>query len=156
MSRICYVEADDTESFLRACAFDANTKRHLAGKKGQEALLELEAALLALPEKRLEYSKFAIQHGDADDIGGVCALGAVALKRLMDKGMSRAQAIRKVREEGPGHTEGWDGIMNSAAYLGCKTNFAWAVIEQNDEIGGPTSEKRYERVLEWVRKLIVR
>lgn len=156
MSRIEYPEADDTASFLRACAFGANTERHLKGKNGQAALKDLEAALLALPEKKLAYSKFVVRHGDADDVGEVCALGALALKRLMDKGMTRADAIKQLEEKGPKETHGWEGVCQSAAFLDVKKNFAWEVIEQNDECGGPTPEERYKRVLEWVQKAIIR
>jgi hypothetical protein len=155
MSRIEYGEADDTASFLRCCAFSANTERHLNGKKGQAALKELEAALLALPEKRLESSRFVVVDGEKSE-GSVCALGALALKRLMDTGLSRKEAMKKLDESGPRETHGWEGVQETAKFLNVKDNFAWEVIEQNDECGGPTCEERYERVLEWVQKRIVR
>src|SRR5690242_7152069 len=50
--------------------WQANCDRSLAGKKGQAALRELEAALLALPAKRLIANEF-------DDGEDVCAIGAV-------------------------------------------------------------------------------
>lgn len=161
MSRIEYNDPDCVEDELRMYAFGANTERHLKGKKGQLALKELEAALLALPEKRLEYSKFVVRHGEADDVGAVCALGAVALKRCMDSGMSRAEAIKKLEmevtefdeEAGDSH---WENVQRTAGYMGCKVNFAWAVIEANDEGGRPTPEGRYKRVLEWCQQQIIR
>lgn len=155
MSRISYNEPEDDADFLRVCAFEANTKRHLKGKKGQAALKELEAALIALPEKRLVYSKFVVRHGEADDIGEVCALGALALKRCMDKGLTRSEAIKKIEQDGPDpDDEGWGATENTAEYLKVKVNFAWEVMERNDEYGGPTPEERYKRVLAWVREQI--
>ena len=50
MSRIEEGDYDDTASFLRGCAFSANCDRAVEGRKGQRILLELEEALLAMPD----------------------------------------------------------------------------------------------------------
>ena len=60
-------------------------RRAIKGKPGQKFLRELEAALVALPEKELIVDNMAKG-------GGVCALGAVALKRKLDAGIHRNQA----------------------------------------------------------------
>lgn len=163
MSRIDYVDCDDNESFLRACAFSANTERHLKGEKGQKALKELEEALLALPEKKLIYFNFVTRKSILDEVGEVCALGAVALKRRMDKGMTRAQAIRDMEEkapEGPDYIKvsAWESIEETSEFLKLKPNFVWSVVEQNDEQCGNkvSPEDRYRHVLEWVQKRIAR
>lgn len=155
MSRFdCLSEPDDDASFLRACGFWANVRRHIAGKAGRKLLLELEAALLALPEKRLERSTFARKYGAADDLGGVCALGALALARMTGCGIPRREAIDKmVAHFGDADDqEGWTSVEESAHYLGVKEHFTAAVIEQNDEYGGPTPEATYQHVLAWVRR----
>lgn len=161
MSRIEEYEPDDIEDELRCWSFQNNTERHLKGKKGQAMLRELEAALLALPEKRLEYSRFVVRHGEE---GGVCALGALALKRKMDQGLSRADAMKKLSEDAEKNeldmdeeydSAEWSRIERTADYLQCKVNFAFAVIVENDE-WGPTNdaEERYRRLLEWCRRKI--
>lgn len=149
-------EPESVEDDLRAWGFWANVRKHIAGKRGRKLLLELEAALLALPEKRLERSMFARKYGEADDMGGVCALGALALKRKLDQGIPRVQAISEmVKHFGDAEDqEGWTSIEESAHYLGVKEHFTAAVIEQNDEWGGPTPEKTYEHVLAWIRRML--
>lgn len=52
--------------------WDGNCQRSIAGKAGQKALRALEAALVALPEKRL------IREQLEDAAGNVCAIGALA------------------------------------------------------------------------------
>lgn len=160
MSRIDYVDCDDNADFLRACAFEANTERHLKGEKGQKALRELEAALLALPEKKLLYSEFVVREEGKDEEGAVCALGAVALKRRMDKGMTRAQALKEIKEKGPLHDgdHPWTGIKKTAEFMDLKVNFVWEVVEKNDEECSRNCkpEDRYQHVLEWVQKRIAR
>lgn len=157
MSRIDYCEPDDTRSFLRACAYGANTERHLKGKKGQAALLELEAALLALPEKALQYSRFVVIPEKEGDQGSVCALGAVALKRKMDKGLGRQEALRTINKEFHCHEDDSSlEVGDTAKYMNYVHNFAWAVIEQNDEYGGRTPEECYKRVLKWCQNSIIR
>ncbi len=70
MSRISYSDEEDVPG--QFALFQANCRRSLQGKAGQIALRELEAALLALPDKRLIAEKLI----DAD--GEVCAIGALA------------------------------------------------------------------------------
>lgn len=160
MSRIEYVDADSQEQWLRMCAFEANTERHLKGKKGQAVLRELEAALLALPEKKLLEGTFIVTPDADNPQGGVCAMGCLLLKRKMDKGLTRQEALREIDEEAPTDVldedyGGWEVIKQTAQYMNCKINFVWEVVEQNDEFGGRTPEQRYARVLEWVRSQIL-
>lgn len=160
MSRIDYADCDDNADFLRACAFSANTEKHLKGEKGQKALKELEAALLELPEKKLIRSRFMVKENEKDEVGAVCALGALALKRRLDKGMTRAQAVQELDLTGPSEDEysKWQELKNTADFLKLKMNFVWEVVEKNDEDCGPTwkPEDRYKHVLEWVQKRITR
>lgn len=86
MSRINdYNEPEDTASFLRGCAFEANADRALLGRKGQRFLRELEAALLAMPEKRLSAGRLARTTINGSELcGEVCAI-ANAVYRLFEK-----------------------------------------------------------------------
>jgi len=162
MSRIDAHEPNCIEDELRGWAFHANKRRALCGKKGRKFLVELEAALLALPEKRLARGVMAKRDATKvlSDCGDVCALGAVALKRAMDSGRSKGAAIAelaKASEEAAliGDT-GWYEIERASESLKISMPLAFGVVEENDEGEGEwtrnvTPEQRYERVLAWVR-----
>jgi hypothetical protein len=167
---------DDTESFLRACAFQGNVRRAVAGKKGRKFFQELEAALLALPEKKLASGvltrppRTMMVEGfevlrflpDYEPRGEYCALGAVAVKRAIDAGKTKLEALKDLNQVDPDDEDdefgtygmGWDKIDEAAAHLKISMPLAFAVVDQNDE-GGPheeTPEQRYDRVLSWVRR----
>lgn len=156
-------ECDDTESWLRACAWGWNERQALRGKKGVAFLKELAASLLALPEKRLIYREFAVSaatvakdaaafnsdvaraiaegrtHSYAErrfETAGVCALGCITLKRKMDKGLTREQAEAEIEKE-MGHDQDANGAMETAAEkLKIKGVLAYAVMEANDGYEG--------------------
>jgi hypothetical protein len=115
--------------------WQANCDRSLHGKSGQRALRDLEAALLALPDKRLIVGLLT------DDEGGVCAVGAYA----QYKGVDLLQYDPEDSAELVGMAAGMPRLV------------AWAVVEHNDFIfdrDDPTPEERYTRVLHWVRHLL--
>ncbi len=145
MSRITYCEPDDTASFLRCCAFDGNVTRAINGKKGQRVLKELEAALLALPKKRLIHGQFARYDGD------VCAMAALLLSRTLARGVCRSEAPDVMAQQIDFDAQGWDAIERASGVLKICEPLVWAIVEQNDEYGGQTPEETYERVLNWVR-----
>lgn len=132
MTRICY---SDEEYFPgQSALWHANCRRSIQGKKGQVALRELEAALLALPEKRL------IAGALQDDDGEVCALGALA----QYQGIDCAIDMEDVGEE-----------------LGLPRLVAWKVVDLNDDLDWKwekgerraiTPEERYEAVLKAVQR----
>lgn len=164
---------DDTESFLRMCAFDGNVRRAVAGKKGRAFFAELEAALVALPEKRLakgaltrsprtiEVNGFEVLRFMPEDQlprGEYCALGAVLVKRDLDKGVSKIESLRRHDdtdgEDDEDLSPSFEKIEEAAAGVGICTPLAYAVIEQNDfwSPDHETPEQRYARILAWVRK----
>lgn len=135
--------------------FQANCRRSLRGKAGQRELRELEAALLALPTKRLIHGALT------DDDGGVCAIACYAKHKGVD--LSTFDPDANYSDE--------VGIAGGMPRL-----VAWKVVEQNDfqidgrwiRAEGPainiwghrgpdsvwmeyTPEERYEKVLAWVR-----
>jgi hypothetical protein len=143
--------------------WQANCRRSLKGKKGQAALRELEAALLAMPDKRLIAGKLQ----DAD--GEVCSLGALAKY----KGHA---LLADECEEGEYDEYDLSGEMEEfGVELGMLRLVAWKVVEKNDvafdgmewfNCEGPyrweferpqmrdfiSPEMRYEKMLAWIRK----
>jgi hypothetical protein len=135
--------------------WDANCRRSLNGKVGQRELRELEAALLALPSKRLIHGALV------DDEGGVCAIACYARYKGVD--LSRFDPE-------------WESDEVGVA-AGMPRLVAWRVVELNDDLldtvwavaDGPlnrwdatykggiplvrdmTPEERYAAVLAWVR-----
>ncbi len=200
MSRVGWSEDEDYPG-----QFDlwrSNVERSLAGREGQQALRDLEAAMLALPEPRLIGRRLV----KGDD---VCANGALVAYRRAARGQSREAVLAQMREETafacdtcwhvkavhgltcagcddrialfrvegpryPGQVEptpctGYvthadeydddddDGTEAIATKEGVPRLVAWAIVEQNDDLGGwrkETDEERYTRVLAWVRSRI--
>lgn len=118
--------------------WQANCNRSIKGKQGQAALRELEAALLALPEKRLISGELQ----DAD--GEVCAIGAVAKHR----GITPESDPEEMEEVG--------------IELGFPRMVAWKIVALNDleiddhyvqgKLVPYTPEERYGLVLRQVQK----
>jgi hypothetical protein len=130
----------------------------LRGKRGQLVLKELEVALLALPEKKL-------LNGKLSKNGGVCAIGALALKRRIEAGEARDAALKWMEEQvDPEDSEQWGEQTTYFAkkHLGIVGALANKISYENDEgadyIPGhkETDEERFERVLKWVRENIKR
>lgn len=156
--------------------------RALGGRRGQEALAELEAALLELPAPRLVEGHLA-----AD--GAVCAVGAfVAHRRAQKEGVDIATVIDAMAAglscwcgHGRGAHEGgrcsgtrrvWRGedrpcscdcyepetedafeTANAGRAAGMTYSVAWHLAWLNDEEWADASpEERYERMLAWVRR----
>jgi hypothetical protein len=158
MSRISYSEEEDYPG--QFSLWQGNCQRSLKGKAGQAALRELEAALLALPDKRLIAGKVI----DAE--GEVCAIGALAKHKGRD-------LLSEPNMYDDGEFEG-DGEMEEIGMeLGMPRLVAWKVVSKNDiEIDGKyetlpgparwygdrpqvyvpvTPEQRYEQMLRWIR-----
>lgn len=126
----------------------------IRGKRGQALLIELEAALVALPEKKLCSEFFA-----NPETGAVCALGAVALKRRLDSGMEKNVAIKEINDKFP--EDDSDSVIDIQKEFNISDALAREITYVNDEamiypitIGGDKDEKRYIAVLNWVRENI--
>ncbi len=157
--------ADEEEFTGQFALWDANCRRSIRGKAGQAALRRLEAALLAMDEKRLIRGKLVNSKAE------VCAIGALA------KAEGKLPAPEPVSEEW-GEEDDLDATDEFATqYLNVPRLVAWKVVALNDieldtvwELAhGPlnryeatykggiplvremTPEERYERVLLWVR-----
>lgn len=151
--RINYTDEEDRPGQFEL--WQANCRRSLQGKTGQQELRELEAALAALPVKRLIHGALEDEHG------GVCAIAAYAKHKGHD--------ISKADPEDESDIVGIEAGMPRLV--------AWKVVEMNDlrfddyywdTAEGPTwdpfskgggyqvrlpctPEKRYELMLAWVR-----
>jgi len=113
--------------------WEANCRRSISGCKGQTALRELEAALLALPTKRLI-------RGYLESNGDVCAVGALARYK---KHNPIADVDSTYQTERIGVECGMPRLV------------AWEVVAQNDIIMEEgTPEQRYTDMLKWVQKQI--
>jgi len=128
----------------------------IKGKRGQKVLRELEAALLALPEKKLCDGELVAGAwpDDEDEFQRVvaqpptyCALGSLLRHRLPE-----ADPQEWVRDPDE------DDLGSSAEFvaekLGLRFSLAWTIAFENDH-GAPswkeTPEQRWERMLRWVR-----
>lgn len=135
MSRSGYVDNLDTLDLGRWRGQVASAMR---GRRGQELLRDLLAALDAMPSKRL------IAHELIAD-GEVCALGAVGVRRGID--------MTNIDPDEP---------CDVAAAFNVAEQLAREIVYINDEAGSgqlidgkwqpETPERRWERVREWVAK----
>jgi hypothetical protein len=129
--RISYSEDEDYPGQFEL--WQANCRRSLRGKQGQQELRVLREALLAMPEKRLIL-------GLVNEDGEVCAIGAYGRHKGID--------LTTFDPEDNNHDEvGIEGGMPPLV--------AWKVVEMNDlQFDRCTPEQRYERMLAWVERLL--
>lgn len=154
MSRVDYA---DEEDFPGQWALqEKNLERLLAGKRGQAVLRDLEAALVAVSEKRL-----IADHGVK--AGQVCAVTALAVHRMVTLGQAREQALRELETEereylGDDYDEnGGDDqwTVDLGESVGVPHMMAWRLVALNDlDLDYCTPEQRYEKVLAWTRRHI--
>ena len=128
MSRSGYYEDCENLDLYRH-----SVERAIKGKRGQAFLCELADALDAMPVKRL------IAEHLIDDVGEVCAIGAVCKARAIDLG--------KVYEGDPQSIADAVGIARALA-----AEIAWMNDEYNYD--PETPEQRWVRMREWVRRNI--
>lgn len=141
----CAEEEDfQNQGFLWA----ANVERSLKGKKGQSALRELEAALLALPEKRL-----IADHLESN--GEVCALGALGKY----KGKPIPPEPKHCDEYGEWQEsyEIEEQMIDFGRVLGVPRLVAIEIVYRNDNewFREFTPEQRYQRMLAWTQKQLM-
>lgn len=129
--------------------WQANCRRSLESKRGQAALRELEAALLALPVPELVGS--ALETPER----GVCAIGALARYKAIDVSSDADQLRHSLNEDDDYEAQ---AIMEGVAdACGVPPMVAWKTIEINDiDCDGMTPAQRHQRVLRWVRSQIIR
>jgi hypothetical protein len=134
--RISYTDEEDFPGQFGL--WQGNCQRSLSGKQGQAALRELEAALVALPSKRLIANEL-------DNGQDVCAIGALVRYKKITPLADPEYEMEQVGIE-----------------CGMPRLVAWTVVEINDNeldfryVDGKrvdcTPEERYETILKWIRK----
>lgn len=143
--------------------WEANMERSLKGRKGQVALRELEAALLALPDERL------IANDTVDTQGAVCSIAALAKYRGYEGSLELPQMAGLdddwENESGDKFFDEYEyeeavenAMMKVAGDLGVPRMVAFAIIYENDDCAwrDPTPEQRYEHMLKWTRRWIAK
>lgn len=154
--------------------------RALIGKRGQEVLAGMEAALLALPEKKLIRSHLVLD-------GGVCAIGAYAASKRAEKLQISIEAVitemddrsfctcthmHSVHRDGRCTGEAWGhghrpctcegfvaeidsswATVEEGTQAGISQSLSWHLAWLNDEqFANDTPEERYAAVLTYVRR----
>ncbi len=140
MSRIEYDDRsqwDDVDGGLRAGRWFAHVRSAMTGRPGQQALRELESALVALPAKRLIEEELCTAEGE------VCALGALARY----KGVPDSEMLDSL-DEGASVISDW-----ATEKMGLSYTLAWMIQDGNDAgIRRCSPEDRYEFMLSWTRE----
>jgi hypothetical protein len=120
-------------------------------RRGQQALRDLEQALLAIPDKRLAYEHIAHE-------GQVCAVGAYLAwqqqQAAPDK--DRAAIVKELEAEHYDEDESLRWTARAGQEAGLAWSLAWDIASTNDYHFGRahTPEQRWEDMLAWVRKRI--
>lgn len=150
--------SDEEDQPGQFALWEANCQRSIRGRKGQAELRELEAALLALPEKRL------IRDALVDDQGGVCAIGCYA----QHKGLDLSTFDPEDESDEVGVAAGMPRLVawSIVALNDVTLDTVWEVAEGPVQRGygsykggiplvrDMTPEERYEKVLAWVRRAL--
>lgn len=156
--RFSYGECDD---WLAAGRWMGAVKSAINGKRGQAALRALEAALVALPTKRLISGRI-VKDGD------VCALGALELFDLQqanDLTFTGAMELMDVTYEHDDDCDGGDDcaydcqsleeeFSEDIAAAHMANALMITIVDANDNLTYGTPEHGYEQMLRWVRHRI--
>lgn len=156
-------EAWDDEPYPNACElFQGAVTNAVMGRRGQALLREIEEALLALPEKMLA-------EGVICENGMACTLASLEILRLTKRGMPRTKAVILLDLAAQHHGQSYEGDFDGdkmahflKKILGLKGHaLPWTIMHKNDEIyygcsdRRITPEKRWERMLAWVREQLL-
>lgn len=181
MSRFCddYYEPEFPNQYD---LWSANVKRALSGKRGQKALKELRAALLALPEKRLisgalctvggterpdvrkvlekpvgdpwGYVRADMEAKVKSEGEGVCAIGAFLWFKKVQDGATEQEAFDALPTLLDTDHDGMETAWAGKA-AGLTLTLAWDLAYRNDEeFHAMTPEERYVAFMKWLDEQI--
>lgn len=150
MSR-SYNEDNDWD-YARQCLWDNAVRRATHSKRGQKVLRDVEAALLALPEKRLI-------EGQISDGTGVCFVGALDAHRRVLEGADWQSALTAMHDPDYDPEDDYETVDDTARWaeqhLKMAFSLAWDMAFWNDHIADRLSpEERWTAALRWVRTRI--
>jgi hypothetical protein len=159
-------DIDDDGEGIPWALWHHNLTRALASGKGKAALHEFRDALLAVPGHRLIRDRIADLDGD------VCAIGAFAAYKRVQKGVTWAEATADLNQEfhpvfepfrgrdGLLYGENWSDSETDAsttqhlgmAECGLNSTLAWFLGYQNDEgdFRGRSPEEQWQNAYDWV------
>jgi hypothetical protein len=133
MSRSGYKDDYGNDDALGLGRWRAQVRSAIRGRRGQAFLRELIVALDTMPEKSLIAGKLV------DDVGAVCAIGAVCKARGLD--MSRVDCRHQ---------------QSVAATVGIAHQMVAEISYENDEVGWKeTDEQRWRRMRQWAERNLV-
>ena len=148
--------ADEEDRPGQFALWDANCRRSIRGKAGQRALRELEAALVAMPVKRLIKDTLVTADGD------VCAVGAYARHKGLDLSTfdPEDETDQVGVQAGMPPLVAWEVVALNDIHLDTVWEIAAGPLGRHEatykggipRIRDMTPEERYERVLAWVRQ----
>lgn len=157
-------DCDDADSPEEAReSYDNRLREAITSEQGQRCLRELEAALLAMPNKRLIRGWLATPNGECCAIGLYCAA-----KDAAEKGIGITQAVTEMAlagwnkwcqealDEGDSCPDGETYTMDEGTSAGLPWELAWELGWNNDEGHHVNPEERYRWTLAWVQKRIIR
>ncbi len=143
-------DRDDDYDVLDWGRWERNSRVCVEGKRGQTALAELEAALVALPRKVL------IKGALADDRGDMCAVGVLVAHHRTAAGDERSEVVRQMADRAAKYNADDDQTEETIAAgraIGLTATLSWVLSLLNDlDHGAATPEQRYDAVLRWVRR----
>lgn len=126
----------------------------MSGKRGQQALRDLEQALIELPEK-------VLIEGRLSDGENVCTVGALVAHRRVQRGEARSDVLMNLcmqTGEDPDWIDSWEAeeaTINEARSVDVALTIACELAALNDDFYRATPEERYKQVLAWVRERII-
>lgn len=152
MSRLNWNECDSQEAIRNAALWSGRWTVQRRSKREQALFREMEAVLLALPEKKLIGGRLV-----KDGCG--CAGAELLISRAMREGETRESALAQLAGLHAWRVVEYGEPMNDVLEMyGVQNTVAFMLVAEND--GGycekkMTDEQRYEHVLAWVRAQIV-
>ena len=158
MSRVHEYEGDgDVWDIMAQGRWERNSKVVWGSERGQKVLKELEAALLAMPVKKLARDIFYKE----DEEVQACVLGAyAAYKGQPVKRMENLNPAIVVEDDGSTWIDDlpYDAYATAeyvAGFSNMTVTMGELLVMQNDEsLHDCTPEERYERMLKFVRSKI--
>lgn len=173
MSRFsdCGYDFDTTqEENLAMGRWEARLRAAYNGKRGQRILCELEAMLLAMPEKRLVSGHLTTPNGDCCTVGLYCAAKQAAEKGTDLRAEAAAMAEGWFEEdwEDSSDFESETETVEAGVSAGMTRTMAYELAYWNDEVFGSrydrearrsvdyTPEERWAKMLDYVQERIIR
>lgn len=148
MSETRYFDGGDCEPMPYEL-WQHNLEAALGGKRGQQALRDLKAALLALPERKL--IRGALCQVNPNGPPAFCAVGAYVYRKRVLAGEQPEAVIQDLLNHDPSDTD----TATAGKRAGLVWTLAWELGFMNDDrFADRTDEQRFEEFMEWIDLMI--